>query len=185
MGRPRSQQAHDAILAAALDAATIDAIAARANAGKMTVYRRWPDKESLICAALDHVMHAVAAPDTGSLRSDLRVLMREQLAFYSDPATVELLSGLVAKMQRSPKVARVVRQGFLATRQAAMARVLTRWGYAKDVEMALDLFNGPLFYRFLFTGQPLDRRLAQGLIESLLVIMERRGSVRGRRTRGR
>ena len=54
IGRPRSTAADDAILRAALDIivehgihdASVDDIAARAHAGKDTIYRRWPHKES-------------------------------------------------------------------------------------------------------------------------------------------
>jgi hypothetical protein len=31
--------------------------------------------------------------------------------------------------------------------------------------VTLDLFNGPLFYRFLFTGRPIDARLARSVVE--------------------
>jgi len=34
------------------DQLTIDAVAARAASSKNTIYRRWPDKSALVCAAL-------------------------------------------------------------------------------------------------------------------------------------
>jgi AcrR family transcriptional regulator len=181
-GRPRSQEAHDAILAAAIsltrmvgyDAVTMDGIAASAGVGKATVYRRWKSKEALVCEALEGLMRAISTPDTGSTRGDLRALMRQQLGLYRDPASGELLSGLVAQMNRSPKIARAVRQGFHAARQAAMVAVLKR-GVARgdlrkplDLELALDLLNGPLFYRFLFTGKPVTPRVADGVARVLL-----------------
>ncbi len=55
------------------DQLTIDAVAARARCSKATIYRRWPDKAALVITAVRR--HAgqpgIAAPDTGSLRSDL------------------------------------------------------------------------------------------------------------------
>ena len=47
----------------------------------------------------------------GALRGDLAALMRDQLALYGDPATRGLLSGLVAQMHRSPRLAALIRQG--------------------------------------------------------------------------
>src|SRR5258708_7841145 len=55
-GRPRSEQADQAILAAALDlfaqcgpdALYIEQVAARAGVGKATIYRRWPGKEDML-----------------------------------------------------------------------------------------------------------------------------------------
>src|ERR1700733_4707157 len=58
-GRPRSEKVHQAILDAALEltfesgfrALNVDMIAARAGVGKMTVYRRWPNKAAVVMDA--------------------------------------------------------------------------------------------------------------------------------------
>ena len=187
-GRPRSREAHAAILGAAIsqtrkvgyDAVTMDGIAASAGVGKATIYRRWKSKEAVVCEALEQIMRGIPTPDTGSTRGDLRALMREQLGLYRDPASGQLLSGLVAQMNRSPKIARAVRQGFHAARQAAMVAVLKR-GVSRgdlrrplDLELALDLLNGPLFYRFLFTGKPVTTRVADGVATALLAAFSSR-----------
>lgn len=181
-GRPRSPEAHEAILRASIalirevgyDAVTMDAIAARAGVGKATVYRRWKTKETLVCEALERIMRAIPVPDTGSTRGDLLALMSDQLKLYEDPASGALLSGLVAAMARSPLIASVVRNGFHTARHDAMLQVLKR-GVRRgdlrkgaDLELALDIFNGPLFYRFLFTGEPIDQRLARDVVDVLL-----------------
>ncbi|WP_285689135.1 TetR/AcrR family transcriptional regulator [Actinoplanes sp. NBRC 103695] len=77
----RSREREDAILTAALELVselgygrvTTDAIAARASASKMTMYRKWPSKAVLIADALRRQSEGPApiAADTGSLRSDL------------------------------------------------------------------------------------------------------------------
>src|SRR5580693_7528464 len=59
-GRPRSEQAEQAIIDAALElfgergveGVCVEAVAARAGVGKATIYRRWPSKEELLMAAL-------------------------------------------------------------------------------------------------------------------------------------
>src|SRR3954471_22806426 len=112
-GRPRSEAAHSAILAAAIamvrevgyDATTMDGIAERAGVGKATLYRRWPSKEPLIADALEGIALAFPTPDTGSARGDLVEVLRGSLSMYRDPATRGLLSGLVAAMARSPMIA--------------------------------------------------------------------------------
>jgi hypothetical protein len=37
-----------------------------------------------------------------------------------------------------------------------------------DVELALDVLGGPLFYRLLVTGGPIDERLAEGVVDLIL-----------------
>ena len=133
-GRPRSEAAHQAILAAAVallrevgyDAVTMDGIAARAGVGKATVYRRWATKEELVVEAITSLVRAFPVPDTGTTEGDLMALMRRILAMYADPATGLLLSGLVAAKARSAPIAAAVREGFVATwRHAVFPRVRT------------------------------------------------------------
>ncbi|HEX2206311.1 MAG TPA: TetR/AcrR family transcriptional regulator [Longimicrobium sp.] len=181
-GRPRSREAHDAILAASLelireagfDALAMDAIAARAGVGKATVYRRWKSKELLVVEAIDDIVRAVPDPDTGSTQGDLMVLMNATLRMYADPATAALLSGLVAAMVRSEAIANAVRGGFVGMRRDAMRRALLR-GMARgelradtDLELALDLLSGPLLYRYLISGLPVDEPLARGAVAAVM-----------------
>src|SRR5689334_11946810 len=61
------------------DRLTMDAVAARAHAGKATLYRRWSSKGELVVDALGCAAHGEtpeAAPDTGSLRGDLEALVK-------------------------------------------------------------------------------------------------------------
>ena len=181
-GRPRSSAAHDAILAASIalirevgyDAVTMDGIAERAGVGKATVYRRWKGKETLVAEAVGRIVERMTEPDTGSVEGDLLVLLRGDAQLYADPASRLLLSGLVAAMARSAPIARAVRDGFVATRRAAMHRVLER-GAARgelrkplDIELALDLLNGVPFYRYLITDGPIDERLARAVVKAVV-----------------
>jgi AcrR family transcriptional regulator len=156
------------------DALSMEAIAARAEVGKATVYRRWKTKEALVVEAIGRIVSATPLPDTGSTEDDLRVLMRSTVAMYRDPATSELLSGLVAAMARSEPIARAVRSGFHGTRRDALRRVLER-GVARgelreglDLELVLDLLGGPLLYRALITGGPIDERVSRAVIQIVL-----------------
>jgi hypothetical protein len=77
-------------------------------------------------------------------------------------------------MAEQPELARAVRDGFLAGRRAALSEVLRR-GVERgdlrpdlDLELALDVLGGPLFYRLLVTGGPLDEQLAEGVADLIL-----------------
>lgn len=181
-GRPRSQAAHDAILDGAIallrevgyDALSMEGVAERAGVGKTTIYRRWATKEALVAEAVGRLVSAIRIPDTGTTAGDLTALMRDAVTLYRRPENAELLPGLVAAMARSPLIARAVRSGFLAARRAAIRQVLER-GIARgdlrpdlDVEFALDVLGGPLFYRLLVTGGPIDGRLARNVVDLML-----------------
>ena len=133
-GRPRSPEVHDAILDAAIalirevgyDAVSMDGIAARAGVGKAALYRRWPSKEALVVEALGRLVAAMPVPDTGTLAEDVRLLMAAHRRMYADPASGQLLSGIVAAMARSEAIAHAVRGGFVATRHDAL-RVALPW----------------------------------------------------------
>jgi AcrR family transcriptional regulator len=178
-GRPRSDEAHAAILAASIalvrevgyDAVTMEAIAARAGVGKATVYRRWPGKETLVAEALQGIVSRLPVPDTGSTVGDLLQLTRGTLSLYHDPATLNLLTGLIAAMARSEVIAHAVRSGFVAARVEVM-RQLIRRGVERgdlradtDVDLAVELLAGPLLHRALITAGPMDDALARGIVE--------------------
>jgi AcrR family transcriptional regulator len=83
-GRPRSEQADRAIVEAALDvvadggvdAFCVEAVASRAGVGKTTIYRRFPNRATLLTEALATLNDDLPAPpDTGAVRSDLVALL--------------------------------------------------------------------------------------------------------------
>jgi AcrR family transcriptional regulator len=52
---------------------TMESVAKRAGTSEPVLYRRWPNKDQLVLAAMEHYRNAnpIALPDTGALRSDL------------------------------------------------------------------------------------------------------------------
>lgn len=84
--RRRGQELDDAILEAGWRVLlvrgyagfTFEAVAERAGTSKPVLYRRWPAKEQLLIAVLEHRLleSAVATPDTGSLRDDVIAHLR-------------------------------------------------------------------------------------------------------------
>ena len=180
-GRPRSEETHRAILGAALELLaeqgwrgfTIHAIAARGGVGKAAIYRRWKSREAVLAAAVEGMVGEIGLPDSGSIRDDLRELMRRAVALY-DGAAGRLMPGLVSAMAEHEEVATAVRETFLGPRRAALREVLERGvdrGELRsdiDRELALDFLGGPLFYRLLITGGPLDEALADGTVDVML-----------------
>jgi AcrR family transcriptional regulator len=58
---------------------TMDAVVKRAGTSPPVLYRRWPDRDALVRAAVVHVAreNILDVPDTGSLRGDVLTLLRE------------------------------------------------------------------------------------------------------------
>jgi AcrR family transcriptional regulator len=182
-GRPRDSRADRAILEATLgliaevgvEAFRTDDVAERAGVGKGAIYRRYRSKENLVTAAVGSlVTEEIEVPDTGSTRTDLVVLMTEAVKLYRRSLPRKLMPNLIGAMAQRPELARAVREGFLAPRRAALQEVLRR-GMARgdlradlNLELALDVLGGPLFYRLLVTGGPIDDELADGVADLIL-----------------
>lgn len=183
VGRPRAARTDQAILAATREliadvgvhAFRTDDVAARAGVGKGAIYRRYRSKDELVVAAVASIVdEEITVPDTGSTQNDLLVLMQEAVALYRRSLAARLLPNLVGAMAQNPELARAVREGFLARRRAALADVLRR-GIERgdlrpdlDIELALDVLAGPLFYRLLITGGPIDEPLAHGVADLIV-----------------
>jgi AcrR family transcriptional regulator len=182
MGRPRDERADEAILLATLELMAesgardlrMDDVAGRAGVGKATIYRRYRSKDELIAAAIADLVSEISIPDTGTTRADLLALMRGAVEVYRGSLEAGVMPSLVEAMSRDPELARLVRGEFLARRRAALQVVLER-GVERgdlqrdlDIDLALDVLGGPLFYRLLITGGPIDERLAEGVVELIL-----------------
>jgi AcrR family transcriptional regulator len=183
IGRPRDARADRAILDATRELIAergihdlrTDDVAARAGVGKGAIYRRYPSKDDLVTAAVAGLVNEeIVVPDTGSTGGDLQALMHEAVELYSGSLPGQLMPSLVSAMAQRPELALAVRDGFLANRRAALAKVLRR-GIERgdlrpdlDLDLALDVLGGPLFYRLLITGGPIDEQLAEGVAELIL-----------------
>lgn len=182
IGRPRDARADRAILTAALELMAergvhelrMDDVAARAGVGKAAIYRRYRSKDELVADAVAALVSEITVPDTGSTRADLLALMREAVEVYTASVAARAMPSLVEAMSRNPGLAETVRYGFLAGRRAALREVLGR-GIERgdlrrdlDIRLALDVLGGPLFYRLLITGDPIDEQLAEGVTDLIL-----------------
>jgi AcrR family transcriptional regulator len=182
IGRPRDERADRAILRATLELMAetgahelrMDDVARRAGVGKATIYRRYRSKDELITAAIAGLVSEISIPDTGGTRTDLLALMRGAVEVYRGSLEAAVMPSLVEAMSRDAELARLVREEFLVRRRAALQEVVER-GIERgdlqrdlDIDLALDVLGGPLFYRLLITGGPIDERLADGVVELIL-----------------
>lgn len=100
----RGQRLVDNVMRAVLDemasagyaALSIEAVAARANVNKTTIYRRWPTKLDLVRAAFDCARPDRVLPDTGTLRGDLVALVDEMAHDLTMPGGRAIVGRIMA-----------------------------------------------------------------------------------------
>jgi AcrR family transcriptional regulator len=179
-GRPRSERARRAILAATLALAaeeepaglTMEAIAKRAGVSKETLYRWWHSKAEVVLDALaERGQRTIPLPDTGTLRQDLRAFLRATVD-SGDPATVRLLYTIAAAAASDESLAGQVRDRFLATRRADLGQLLDRAVGRGEITpdyaaTAVDLIYGSLWYRLIFRVGVLDYQWADAVAAAI------------------
>lgn len=180
-GRPRSGEAHLAILSATLDllvaagydGMSIEAVAARAGVGKATVYRRWESKAALVIETLETIAAATPPPDTGDTRTDLEQYVHNLVVGIGHTDYGAILSGLAHELARNDQVARIFRENFLRPRRLAIYEILER-GIARgevradlDLELVVDLLAGPVYYRRVISGGRIDADVGRALVATV------------------
>jgi AcrR family transcriptional regulator len=150
---------------------TMEAIAREARVSRQTLYRWWPTKAAITLEALNEVASAVAPlPDTGSLEADLRLFLRRTVAAAHRNAP--LLAGLMAEAQLDEAFADSFRAQFLANRRAVLRELLGRDASAgtADLDFLVELAFAMLWYRILAHNEPLNRKFADALADTLLAL---------------
>ncbi len=185
-GRKRDHSKDRQILDAALDVLaetgydgmTIDAVAARAQAGKATLYRRWPSKDELVIDAVA-CMKATDTdidrlPDTGTLRGDLLAMIRPH-SIEDAERRLKVMAGLVSMLSRAPELAQTANQAIVEPRTEAN-RVLIRRAVDRgeipadcDVEALALIIPSMAAYRVLMLHLPVEREFLVSLVDHVLL----------------
>jgi AcrR family transcriptional regulator len=154
---------------------TMDRVAERAGVGKAALYRRWPSKQHLLIDSVGrYATRAVLPPDTGSLAGDLLAVADDAIAVLANPLIRSVIPSLVAEARRSPDLAAVLTERFVNPRRETGAQMLRRAvkrgeiGPDSDLELAQDLFGGPLYLRGVILGEEFPAGYAQRLTDSVL-----------------
>ena len=162
-GRPRSEKARLAILQTTLKLLsetgfadfTIEEVAERAQVGKATVYRWWPDKGALIADAFaSSITSRLHFPDTGSVYTDMSRQMRQLIKVFRSRGG-RIVSAILAAGQSDKNLIAAFRDRFLWPRRreayATLERGVRRGELRKnvDLDLILDSLYGPIYMRFL------------------------------------
>ena len=182
-GRPRSDASRSAILKAAYQMLrdggfaqfTVEGVAARAGAGKATIYRWWSNKGTL---AVEAFLVAVA-PRMDALRptddplDDLRRTLHTAASIYRGRAG-QLVRELLALGHADEETGRLLFAGYLTPRREAGMEVLRRVEAAGllragiDLEVLADALWGPMFHRLIVSHSSIDRAFIDRLLDVVL-----------------
>src|SRR5690606_33538571 len=123
-GRPRSEGVRGAVVQAlfALVAeqgyagTSMDQIAVRAGVSKATIYRRWPSKDALIIDAHRAMLDETEAPETGTLRGDLMMLLERVAEVMEDSRIAGMTQAAAGEMLANPELGQVFREQVMEPR---------------------------------------------------------------------
>jgi AcrR family transcriptional regulator len=181
LGRPRDTQIDAAVLAATL--ATLDdsgygrlaleEVARRAGTTKPAIYRRWPNRQRLVLAALGQRLGAARAPDTGCTLCDLDECLKLFVAAFRRMPP-DVIGPLFADCAGD----RELRTAFMTTLfdppraavKETLDRAQARGDLREDVDrdLILDLIGSLVHYRTLFGHARMTDVEIEGAVEALL-----------------
>ncbi len=171
MVRPRSPEAHEKVLHAALslfgergiEGASMDAIARAAQVSKATIYNHWPDKEALLLEVMlwvnglgPEVELEKADPDSGSLERDLTIILSRRPPDQFEEARKRITPSLIAYSATHSEFGQTWRDRVMEPGRQCIKRVLRRaqsrglLDSNLDLDASVALLLGPMLYQHIF-----------------------------------
>jgi AcrR family transcriptional regulator len=186
--RPRQRRRGEELEAALLEAAwqelveagfarlTMESVADRAKTGVAVLYRRWPNKDDLVLAAIRYygTTHPVDIPDTGSLRGDMIALLSSASSARVSFATIvsAAFSGLLASTGLTPAQ---VREKVMGERPLWSAEIYRRAQERGEIDldrippvvltMPFDLMR----HDMLMTYEPIPPERVRAIVDELFM----------------
>ena len=165
-GRPRSAQAHKAILDATLkllaeegfQGLSIEEVAAKAGVGKTTIYRRWSSKEELVIDAIHSVQVNLSMVDTSNFRNDLVTLFKTAYqSMIARPLLEQLVVKIIGEYQTNPEIFQVFITQLLVPRfqqfRHMVEQAQARNEIRRDIDwtLVIELVSGSLYFHWIIT----------------------------------
>ena len=179
---PRVERSRTVIRQAALEelaevgygAFTIESVAARAQAGKSTIYRHWRDKIDLIADAFERAHeHMVPAIATGTATERITLLVHHIAEVLAHPTFSRCIPALIEGAQRDHRL-REFHHRYSAQHRRVLTELIIEGNGAGefaarvDPELAVQAILGTVFYGRLMSAEPFDPTRASELVEAIL-----------------
>lgn len=153
---------------------TIEKVADRSGASKMTIYKWWPTKGAL---ALDgyfaKVEPELAFPDTGDIERDVRAQLHAFIHVIGDSPAGRVIAELIGQAQFDTELKAAFLQRYSGPRRAlavdAMERAKARGQLRADLdpETVVDQLWGACYHRLLLPDKPLTNDFVDALVDNV------------------
>jgi AcrR family transcriptional regulator len=150
-------------------------IVARAGVDEESVRERWPAKNLLVMEALLHVVAPhMRFPRTGDIRADLQQQLVATASLFADPTLGPHLAALLGEVHSDERLAAAfLSKVFGPNRSVSRARfeLAKEEGQLRadaDVDAAIDMVFGPLWFRLLLGTGPITPELAAAITDNAL-----------------
>jgi AcrR family transcriptional regulator len=181
-GRPRSHEAHVAILKAALSevhelgfrAVSIDSLSVKSGVAKTTIYRRWPNKAAVVMDAFFYeIGPEIAFPPCERSVDSIQIQMRAVAKAFRGKFG-PLIKALLGEAQFDPELAEAFRDRWIEPRRET-AKTVIRDAIRKqelrsdiDLDTTIDALYGGLYYRLLIGAGPLSQAYVDDLFHHVM-----------------
>jgi AcrR family transcriptional regulator len=185
-GRKRDPSRDVEILNATLDVLvevgagrlTMDMVAARAGAGKATIYRRWTSKAELVIDAVAHMKRSQVdierLPDTGTLRGDLLGLFKPQ-SIEEGERKLKIMTGLAALLSQDQALADAANDAVVLPWAEAHLALMQRAATRGEISASADLGTlsqvvpSMAAYRTLVQRKPFDFAFLVSMVDGVIM----------------
>ncbi|MGH3662165.1 MAG: TetR/AcrR family transcriptional regulator [Micromonosporaceae bacterium] len=168
------QAAGELLLAEGIRGFTIEKVAARSGASKMTIYKWWPSKGALALEGyFTTVQSTLEFPHTGDIRADLTAQLHAFVDLLLGTQAGRTLAELIGQAQTDPDLM----HAYLSTysgprRRLAVDRLQTALADGQvaanlDPESVVDQLWGACYHRLLLPNEPLTHEFADELVANL------------------
>ncbi len=176
-GRPLSTDTHQAILRAVPELLaqmryaqlTFDRIAAAAGVGKAAIFRRWKSKAALVTDAIRILFETSnpSLPGSGDPVQDIKIFLGNTARMLTQSPAGSVIRNVISELRHEPQLAELMAD-LEQERRQLIHQLLAPLDETIDRDFMVSLLFGPVYFRWLISGEPMDEAFIHNTVEAAL-----------------